>query len=555
MKGEIEKQVMEMLKTGIIRATVPDKFPILVMEELLDELRGASRSWEEHLKHFGLVLRKLEENSWVANRKKCEFGMIQIRYLGHLISERRVKMDQDEVRVVMDWEKPKTLKALRGFLGLTGYYRRFVKDYGKISKPLTELLKKGQFTWIEQADVAMTRLKEVVTTAPVLILPDFDQPFHIECDAPGGVGAVLTQGKRPITFFSKALSEGSLNKSIYEKELMALVMAIRHWRPYLLGQRFVVHTDQRSLRYLLKQRITTQNQQNWIAKLLGYDFEIMYKSRDINRVADALSRKKEESTEDEKELRVVDEALKKTGGHSGVYRTYHKIAQSIYWIGMKKAVTNFVASCLVCQQHKYLSSSPQGLLLPLPIPNAIWEEVSMDFIVKLPKSQGYDVVLVVVDRLSKYGHFIPLKHPYSARTIAEVFVKEIVRLHAVPMSIVSDKDPLFLSIFWKELFKMQGTQLQMSIAYHLESDGQTEVLNRVLEGYLRCFCLEQPKGWSSVLQWAEYWYNTSYQEVVGCTLFERLYGRSPPSLHRFVPGETLVEVVDQELQTRDEALK
>lgn len=147
-----------------------------------------------------------------------------------------------------------------------------------------------------------------------------------------------------------------------------------------------------------------------------------------------------------------------TGGYSGVYRTYSKLAQSLYWLGMKKSVTDFVAKCLVCQQHKYLASSPQGLLQPLPIPHVVWEEVSMDFIVKLPKSQGYDVVLVVVDRLSKYGHFLPLKHPYSARTIAEVFVKKIVRLRGVPVSIVSDSDPLFFSICWRELFKMQGTQ-------------------------------------------------------------------------------------------------
>lgn len=135
----------------------------------------------------------------------------------------------------------------------------------------------------------------------------------------------------------------------------------------------------------------------------------------------------------------------------------------------------------------------------------------MDFIVKLPKSQGYDVVLVGVDRLSKYAHFVPLKHPYSARTVAKVFVKEIVRLHGIPVSIVSDRYPLFLSVFWKEIFKMQGTHLRMSTTYHLEKDGQTEVLNWIVEGYLRCFCSEQLKSWKAMLPWAKYWYNTSYQ--------------------------------------------
>lgn len=224
-----------------------------------------------------------------------------------------------------------------------------------------------------------------------------------------------------------------------------------------------------------------------------------------------------------------------------MFHTYRKIAQSLYWPGMKKTVTEFVASCVICQQHKYLAASPQGLLQPLPIPQAIWEEISLDFIVKLPKSQGFDAILVVVDRLSKYGHFIALKHPYSARTVAEIFIQEVVKLHGIPTSIISDRDPLFLSMFWKELFKMQGTQLSMSTSYHPETDGQTEVVNRILQGYLRCFCSKQPKGWKMMLPWAEHWYNTSYQGAARCSPFEIVYGRAPPALSRFIPGETAME--------------
>ncbi|BAT84456.1 hypothetical protein VIGAN_04183900 [Vigna angularis var. angularis] len=150
--------------------------------------------------------------------------------------EEGVEMDREKVEVVVALEEPKTLKALRGFLGLTGYYRRFVRDYGKIARPLTEMLKKGNFIWTEAARRAMGRLKEAMTIALVLALPDFMQPFQVECDASGvGIGAVLTQNRRPIAFYSKALSEGTLGKSIYEKELMAVVMVIQHWRPYLLG--------------------------------------------------------------------------------------------------------------------------------------------------------------------------------------------------------------------------------------------------------------------------------------------------------------------------------
>jgi len=179
-----------------------------------------------------------------------------------------------------------------------------------------------------------------------------------------------------------------------------------------------------------------------------------------------------------------------------------------------------VRACDVCQRQKYAATTPRGLLQPLPIPNGIWEDLSLDFMTGLPKSKGYEAIFVVVDRLSKYSHFILLKHPYTAKSIAELFVKEIVRLHGIPKSLISDRDPLFVSHFWLELFKLQGTKLQMSFSYHPETDGQTEVINRYLESYLRCFALDQPRTWSNWLFWAEFWYNTTYHVSIGKTPFE-----------------------------------
>ena len=148
---------------------------------------------------------------------------------------------------------PKNVKGVRGFLGLTGYYRKFIKDYGKIAKPLTEMTKKNNFIWGKDALEAFNHLKQIMTIAPVLVLPDFSILFEVECDAAGrGIGAVLMQQRQPIAFFSKALSEGNLTKSVYEKELMALVLAIQHWRHYLLGRPFVVYTDHKSLKHFLQ---------------------------------------------------------------------------------------------------------------------------------------------------------------------------------------------------------------------------------------------------------------------------------------------------------------
>ena len=258
------------------------------------------------MEHLGQVLKTLQQHQFYANYKKCEFGKQEVQYLGHIISGQGVQMDPQKVSVILQWVAPKSLKALRGFLGLTGYYRRFIYNYGRLARPLTQLLKKGNFGWTAESMEAMQQLKTAVTTAPVLRMPDFSQPFCIECDASGtGLGAMLSQEKQRIVFFSKALAETSLTKSIYEKELMALVLAIQHWRPYLLGQNFTIYTDQKSLRYLLEQRITTQNQQNWLAKLLGYDFDIVYKPGASNRVADALSQRWEEEEERTAEINVL----------------------------------------------------------------------------------------------------------------------------------------------------------------------------------------------------------------------------------------------------------
>nr|GEU52733.1 peroxidase 64 [Tanacetum cinerariifolium] len=177
---------------------------------------------------------------------------------------------------------------------------------------------------------------------------------------------------------------------------------------------------------------------------------------------------------------------------------------------MKQEVRLFVKQCLICQHQKYQTLSPAGLLQPLPVPTRIWEDISMDFIVGLPPSGRFDTILVVVDRLSKYAHFICLSHPFTAKVVASVFCKEIVCLHCFPRSIVSDRDVVFLTHFWQELFRLTQTKLQLSTSYHPQTDGQTEVINRGLEAYLRCFAHEQQMKWSSYLPWAEYSYNTGY---------------------------------------------
>ena len=581
-----------------------------------DDILIYSSSLAKHLEHLEITLGILRQHKLCAKRSKCSFGVKQVEYLGHVISLQGVSTDPAKIQAVKDWPAPTTVKQLRGFLGLTGYYRRFVKGYGLISKPLTTLLKKDAFCWNREAQQAFEQLKVAMITAPVLALPNFSKPFTIETDASGvGVGAVLMQEGHPIAYFSKALSPRHQALSTYEKELMAVVLAVEKWRPYLLGRHFIIKTNHFSLKYLLEQKWSSAFQNKWLPKLLGYDYEIQYKQGKENLVADGLSRLYgvqllaltlsslssdllaaiQASWQQDLSIQHLIQSLERgqahpkylwhqgmlyrkgrlvvgaitdlrqqllqlfhdsaIGGHSGIRVTKKRLSSLVYWKGLTKDVRNYIRNCVICQRNKPDLSPPAGLLQPLPIPQAIWEDISMDFIEGLPKSRNKDVILVVVDRLSKYAHFLPLAHPFSAATVAQTYFEHIFKLHGLPKTIVSDRDRIFLSKFWQELFSLLKVVLHMSTAYHPQSDGQTEVVNRCLEGYLRCMIGEKPKEWVLWLPLAEWWYNSNWHSSTGVTPFEAVYGQ-PPTLHiPYLAGDSRVEAVDRSLKAREDCIK
>jgi hypothetical protein len=212
------------------------------------------------------------------------------------------------------------------------------------------------------------------------------------------------------------------------------------------------------------------------------------------------------------------------GGHSGTKATYQRIKKLFYWKGIKLDVENYIKQCQICQQAKHEHTHPAGLLQPLPIPQGAWQDLTMDFIEGLPLSEGYNAILVIVDRYTKYAHFIPLKHPFTALSVARIVLDHVVKLHGLPKSIVFDRDRVFTSTFWKELFTLFDTKLLRSSSYHPQTDGQSERVNQCLEMYLRCAVHDSPKKWKSWLSLAELWYNTSYHSAIGCSLFKALYG-------------------------------
>jgi hypothetical protein len=349
----------------------------------------------------------------------------------------------------------------------------------------------------------------------------------------------------------------------------------------------VIQTDHHSLTYLDEQTLQSPLQRKAMARMMGLQFRIRYKKGSDNSAADALSRVGQVfqlQTVSEARPIWLQEVLNSyvtdavaqdklralaihspdaqgfelqqglikvhgkvwvgansalhtklisafhnsaVGGHSGMLPTYKRLKRLFSWPGMKTEVDDFVRQCSTCQQAKHDHTKPAGLLQPLPIPSGIWRELTMDFVEGLPMSDGANVIMVVVDRLTKYAHLVPLKHPFTASTVAQAFLDSVVKLHGVPLSIVSDRDKIFVSRLWKELFASLGTKLQFTMAYHPQTDGQSERVNQCIEMFLRCFVHDSPKQWRRWLPLAEFWYNSSHHSAIGTSPFKALYGCEP----------------------------
>lgn len=257
----------------------------------LDDILIYSPSLEVHVEHLKLVLAKLREHPLFMKSSKCCFAQSELSYLGHIISAHGVSTDPEKTVVMLNWPVPQSVTELRGFLGLTGYYRRFVLHYGLIARPLTQLLKKKQFLWSSVAQQAFEQLKQAMSSTPVLALLGFAQPFIVETDASKvGIGAVLMQGDQPVTFLSKALGSTHAKLSIYEKEFLALIMPVEKWRVYLQRQEFIIRTDHKSLSFLNEQNLHSDMQRKVMARLMGLQFKVVYRKGKENCAIDALSR-------------------------------------------------------------------------------------------------------------------------------------------------------------------------------------------------------------------------------------------------------------------------
>ncbi|CAL9002595.1 unnamed protein product, partial [Prunus brigantina] len=293
------------------KVTVRNKYPLPRIDDLFDQLKVFrryldrfvivfiddilvySKSRKAHMKHLEIVLGTLRRRQLYAKFSKCQFWLDRISFLGHVISAEGIYVDPQKIEAVMNWPQPTSVTEIRSFLGLAGYYRRFVEGFSVIAAPLTRLTRKGvKFEWSDECEKSFTELKTRLTTAPVLTLPDDSGNFVIYSDASQqGLGCVLMQHGKVIAYASRQLKKHELNYPVHDLELAAVVFALKIWRHYLYGETCQIFTDHKSLKYLFTQKELNLRQRRWLELIKDYDCTIEHHPGKANVVADALSRK------------------------------------------------------------------------------------------------------------------------------------------------------------------------------------------------------------------------------------------------------------------------
>jgi hypothetical protein len=266
-----------------------DKFIVVFIDDILIY----SKNLEDHARHLHIILQRLREHHLYAKFSKCELWLDTVKFLGHTISSDGISVDPSKVQEVMDWKPPTSVHQISSFLGLSSHYHRFIPDFSKIAKPMTELLKKGvKFFWNEKCEEAFHTLRAHLTTAPVLAQLDNSKPFDIYCDASGiRLGCVLMQNNRVNAYASRALRTHLQNYPTHDLELAAIIYALKIWRHYLMGTKYNIYTDHKSLKYIFTQADLNMRQRRWLELIKDYDLEVHYHPGKANVVADALSRK------------------------------------------------------------------------------------------------------------------------------------------------------------------------------------------------------------------------------------------------------------------------
>ena len=554
----------------------------------LDDILIYSDNELEHEAHVKKVLQRLRDAGLQVDLKKCEFNVTRTKYLGFIVTTDGIEVDPDKVTAVVGWKPPHNVKGIQSFLGFCNFYRRFIKDYSLVAKPLVQLTRADvPFVFDKACWDAFEELKLRLTSAPLLRHYQPEYECMIETDASDGVIAGVFSQLHPdsvwypVAYFSKSMAPAECNYEIHDKEMLAIVKSLEQWRPELQSthSRIKIFTDHKSLEYFMTTKQLTARQARWAEALSEYYFQIMYRTGTSNVKADALTRRDDEIaaqngikqeyrtraflSQDQVDPQVLKDlginisaidpaalegeiaplqesmalidrllqanreapsldalraqALNSEGdgnftleeglllyndrlvvplgdqnlttelikeahtqvstAHLGRDKTYHLLRPRYYWKNMLSDVERYIRNCNTCRRYHVPRDKTPGLLHPLPAPHRPWQHLTMDF-KSAPKDQkGFDNIYVVIDRLTKQSISMPCHKEVTAEDMASLFIRYVYCYYGPPDSIVSDRGPQFVSRFWKEFCRILGVEVRLSTANHLQTDGQTEIMN------------------------------------------------------------------------------
>lgn len=597
----------------------------------LDDVVVFSKTFDEHLQRLEVVLQCLQEADLILNPKKCLFGAKQIKILGHLVSGEGIRPDPDKVLAVSNFPVPKNIHDVRSFLGLCSYFRRFIENFCHRAQPLQELVKgDAKFKWTNTQALAFDDLKQALVSDPVLGLFNEDDPTELHTDASGyGIGAVLTQIQggvgKVIAYASRILTKAERNYSTTERECLAVIWAVKKFRPYLFGKQFTVVTDHHSLCWLTGLKDPSGRLARWALQLQEYDISVVYKSGKKHKDADSLSRNPIEvdesgnqiiaaasrdnidiGTEQRKDaemskiidvhergsktdakFHLIDGVLCKknfdpdgktwlpiipkhmrlgilwhfhdapTAGHLGIARTYDRIRRRFYWPGMYRHIKRYVTHCHECQRRKTAPQQPPGRLMPIPPATAPFHRIGIDLLGRFPmSSQGNRWIVVCTDYFTRYAVTRALPTA-EAPVVAHFILEDIILKYGAPRYIITDRGQVFQSNLVSSLIKLCNVNHQMTTAYHPQTNGLTERLNKTLTDMLSLYVDVEQKNWDDALPFVTFGYNTSKQDTTGYTPFFMLHGREAETtldaMLPFMPDDKDSDYISQLIMNAEEA--
>ena len=541
----------------------------------LDDIIIFSPTFEQHLKHLEAVFQRLTDAGLTINPSKCQFCVPEVKYLGHLVSAAGVRTSPEYNEAVRSFARPTTARQVKQFIGLTGYYRRFILGYAELAAPLFPLVdEKIPFKWNADAERAFTNLKEKLMSPPILAHPDYSKSFTIQTDASSiAIGAILSQtidGKDHIVdSVSRILNTAERNYSATDRECLAVVWAVEKFRHYVYGSHFIIQTDHSALTHMKTAKDPHHRLARYAMILSEYDYQVIHRSGKLSDNVDTLSRYRYEETpcttetqtpaseqsEQKEALREAEEvytvnidklthrnnrraandqeathrnnettmrAAHCITGHGALQPTRHMLKNFPGWQGSAKVIQQFLDKCEVCRKinQRRLQVQSQPIVVEQP-----FERIQIDMVGPLPATpSGNTLIITAIDCFTGFAitEAVPNK---TAETIVNFLLKSVFTVFGFPLTIQSDQGTEFANALVKNLMDRNEVKQSLSSPYHPQSNGAVERLNQTLTSKLAKLCAEDRQNWDKYVPAATFAYNVSYKEKLKVSPYEAMFGR------------------------------